>query len=296
MSEVPSYVSGVFGKRPDEPYVYPAPDEPPGGVVEGKRPDNGVTSASEALLASAGGLSYKYARRGTRLHPPREQPQRIFSFVRHGEAEHNPLIAAGKLSEGRALLDPGLTTLGHEQANKLAEELSSPHKQFDMIITSPLLRALQTTEHLVKVMDKCDVVVVSLHTENGIPIDGDPAAGTQCQRGSRGVAELQKAFPSEWDFRNLASPREWTDAGGWLAPRSVADRLQPFRDFLNALPTDKDILVVGHSGFYKKFLGQDQKMANCEVVTRGIDGPPEKRSAKQLEADMDPMQFLTSFV
>ena len=76
----------------------------------------------------------------------------------------------------------------------------------------------------------------------------------------------------------------------------VADRVGPFRDFLNGLPADKDILIVGHSGFYKKFLGQDQKMNNCEVVTRGIDGEPEKWDPKAKELAMDPMQFLTSFV
>jgi hypothetical protein len=30
------------------------------------------------------------------------------------------------------------------------------------------------------------------------------------------------------------------------------------------------VLVVGHSGFWKKFLGQDQKMANCELVERAV--------------------------
>ena len=39
-----------------------------------------------------------------------------------------------------------------------------------------------------------------------------------------------------------------------------------------ALPPHKDVLVVGHAGFFKRLFGEDQKMGNCEVVTRGIDG------------------------
>ena len=70
-------------------------------------------------------------------------PSRTFSFVRHGEAAHNVLIAGGKAEEGRAILDPHLTELGNEQASKLADEVAPSYKNFDIIVTSPLSRAFR---------------------------------------------------------------------------------------------------------------------------------------------------------
>jgi broad specificity phosphatase PhoE len=66
-------------------------------------------------------------------------PAQLF-FVRHGEAEHNPLIVKGKaeandavLAEGRSILNPRLTDMGKEQAAGLATAgfvclLSPPRK------------------------------------------------------------------------------------------------------------------------------------------------------------------------
>jgi broad specificity phosphatase PhoE len=38
-----------------------------------------------------------------------------FFFIRHGEGEHNALIAAGHKAEGRGVLDPKLTEAGRAQ-------------------------------------------------------------------------------------------------------------------------------------------------------------------------------------
>ena len=69
-----------------------------------------------------------------------------------------------------------------------------------------------------------------------------------------------------------ADEAQWTTdgRGGSFHPLGVAERLELFRTFLHGLPEDAAVLVVGHSGFWKKFLGQDQKMANCELVERAV--------------------------
>ena len=77
-----------------------------------------------------------------------------------------------------------------------------------------------------------------------------------------GIARNMRALPSFED----------TDIDE-IVPRSyyTYDPNQ-FREFLNGLPPHKDVLVVGHAGFFKRLFGEDQKMKNCEVVTRGLDG------------------------
>lgn len=199
-------------------------------------------------------------------------PSRTFSFVRHGEAAHNVLIAGGKAEEGRAILDPHLTELGNEQASKLADEVAPSYKNFDIIVTSPLSRALQTTAHVYDKMRNARVIVTALHTENGIPVGGDPKAGKPCQRGES-VATLRPRYPPTWDWAAVDHDRNWTtDGEGFFVPLPVQHRLPLFREFLERLPADKDILVVGHSGFFKELFGQEQKMANCELLTKALDG------------------------
>ena len=82
-------------------------------------------------------------------------PPRLF-FVRHGEAEHNPFIVKGKaepdpevaaplLKQGRSILNPRLTEKGREQAALLRKSLDESGQTFDLLITSPLARAVETS-------------------------------------------------------------------------------------------------------------------------------------------------------
>lgn len=196
---------------------------------------------------------------------------RTFSFVRPGEAAHNVLINGGSEAGGHALLDPALTAHGRAQAAALAEELREPQRQYDVVVTSPLARALETAAAIARTQDAVSVIVTPLHTENGIPLAGDTAAGAPCRRGAS-ADDLVARYPSDWDFSALRDGRAWaTDGAGWFYPAPVEARLPRFRQFLEALPLGKDILVVGHSGFFEKLLGQDQAVGNCEILTRGLD-------------------------
>ena len=57
----------------------------------------------------------------------------------------------------------------------------------------------------------------------------------------------------------------------YCAPLRRSRRAQVFRGFLRSqrLPPGARVAVVGHSGFFVRFLGGD-KMANCELVERPI--------------------------
>ena len=164
------------------------------------------------------------------------------------------------------MLDPALTEAGEAQALELAEALRPSERQFDLIVTSPLQRALQTASKIAETQDAVEIIVTSLHTETATP----PADA--CQRGSRDARAIAEEYP-RFDVARIRQPRDWLCAdGGWFAPRAAEDRLEEFREFLNALPPHKDVLVVGHAGFFKRLFGEDQKMGNCEVVTRALDG------------------------
>ena len=59
-------------------------------------------------------------------------------FVRHGQGDHNASI------KGWQLCDPPLNAKGEGQVKQLATELKPQLKQFDLIVVSPLTRAMQT--------------------------------------------------------------------------------------------------------------------------------------------------------
>lgn len=221
-----------------------------------------------------GARTFSFIRHGAAPRPTRSDAcERPPTRVVVGEAAHNPLISAGKKAEGRAILDPALTATGRAQAVALAEDLAQPQKQFDIVVTSPLTRALETAAAIYATQESARVVVTALHTENGIPVPGDPVAGNPCQRGAAADDLAARYASPDWDFSAVRDPRAWaTDGAGWFSPLRADDRIPLFRAFLGSLPPDKDVLVVGHSGFWKKLFGQDQIMANCEVLTRGLDG------------------------
>ena len=69
-------------------------------------------------------------------------------FIRHGESENNvqPGIAAG------ANFDAPMTERGHRQSVALGERLRTQGVEFDRIYSSTLVRAVQTTEGMLKGM------------------------------------------------------------------------------------------------------------------------------------------------
>lgn len=209
----------------------------------------------------------------------------LFFFTRHGEAAHNVLINTGKkegnlevVKRGRALFDPSLTTRGLSQAKALAESISA--HPVSLIVTSPLQRALETTELVWRHIPGTRVIVSSLHTENGMVVQGDDVAGAPCQLG-KSVDEIRSTFPAAWDFSPLDDTATWcrrADYNGFFHPLQVEARIDLFSDFLRSLG-DINILVIGHSGFYTRFLG-GPKMANCEIIQRELSSLCKEEEAK----------------
>ncbi|MFN5602739.1 MAG: histidine phosphatase family protein, partial [Acidimicrobiaceae bacterium] len=65
-------------------------------------------------------------------------------IIRHAQPEW--------VRDGLNVVNPPLTELGHKQAEAVAQSLQSEH--FDDIYVSPLTRALQTADPILKVLNR----------------------------------------------------------------------------------------------------------------------------------------------
>ena len=202
-------------------------------------------------------------------------------FVRHGEAEHNPFIVKGKadgddqvLREGRSILNPRLTAKGKAQAQALAAQLKDSGEVFDLCVTTPLARAIETAQ--LAFGSAANNFIVN---PDGVETADPKLAGPQ--RG-HSKADTIAAFPfvAEWD---LSLIREDGDGANWVLgdaveptepsggrcgpayinPVGVTERIAPLAEWLKSLPHER-VVVVGHSGVFDKLLGKQMK--NCEIV------------------------------
>ncbi|MGU3538722.1 histidine phosphatase family protein [Methylobacterium sp. A54F] len=190
------------------------------------------------------------------------QPTRIVC-LRHGESTFN---AAHRL-DGR---DPGhidarLTPRGRAQADAARARLAGI--PFDLVVTSPLTRAIETTMRVFGTHPAQPRVLVEvLHRE---------CQESSCDVG-RAASEIAADFP-HLDIAHL--PEIWwhaegqPTAGGYhVEPRHLFDaRVAGFREWLRARP-ERTIAVVGHGTFFAHLTGI--WLDNCESTELDLAGEP----------------------
>lgn len=181
---------------------------------------------------------------------------KIVHCIRHGQSTFNAVYAP---SRGDPLhFDARLSDLGHRQVHDAAEIVSDT--AYDLVVTSPLTRALQTTfgafgEHPARP----PIIVEALHRE---------LLANSCDVG-RAPHLLREEFPRV-AFDHLEEVwwhREGTaDARGiHVEPiETLQARVAAFRGWLAARP-EKTIAVVGHGTFFFHLTG-GHHFANCEIV------------------------------
>ena len=89
------------------------------------------------------GLAYKCRRLCTGRKSPLKKSDSLLAtkrvcFIRHGQGDHNATL------KGWQLVDPPLNAKGEGQVQTLARELEPFLDEVDLIVTSPLTRAMQT--------------------------------------------------------------------------------------------------------------------------------------------------------
>lgn len=188
--------------------------------------------------------------------------------IRHGESTYNALHEATGRDPG--LIDAPLSERGHAQVEAARARLHDV--PFDLVVTSPLTRALQTTAGIFSDHPaKPSILVEVLHRE--------------CQEAScdigRATSVLAQEFPA---FQLGHLPETWwyaegaPGASGYHAePRHLFNaRVAGFRDWLAARP-EQAIAVVGHCTFFYHLAGR--WLANCEVMALDLGTAPPRRAS-----------------
>jgi broad specificity phosphatase PhoE len=180
---------------------------------------------------------------------------KIVHCIRHGQSTFNAHWEAH--GEDPMHFDAPLTELGLRQVEERAPELR--RHPYELVVTSPLTRAIQTTMGLFRGHPSNPPVIVEcLHREH---------LESSCDVG-RATALLAQDFPhlsfghlDEIWWHNEGDPGE----RGFVSEPShmFEERVDRFKDWLKARPEGL-IAVVGHGTFFSRITGRF--MANCEVA------------------------------
>lgn len=182
-------------------------------------------------------------------------------LLRHAQSLYN--AAFEKDGKDPMIFDAGLSTYGLDQAKKLGDQLSDILPKIELIITSPLRRALETTLGL---KSQVPIIVSSLPREQ---LEASCDIGTP-------TSLLQKQFPTLsfdhleeiWWYTNLQNQsyddhREMFKKQRYVEPLElVQERVFQFREWLKKQSQDY-ILVIGHADFFKEYCGQ--WLDNCQI-------------------------------
>eukprot|EP01130_Rhizamoeba_saxonica_P009186 TRINITY_DN3739_c0_g2_i1.p1 TRINITY_DN3739_c0_g2~~TRINITY_DN3739_c0_g2_i1.p1 ORF type:complete len:203 (+),score=36.18 TRINITY_DN3739_c0_g2_i1:373-981(+) len=189
-------------------------------------------------------------------------------LIRHAESTHNRFRTdyPERLDEDPFFFDAGLSPLGVEQATKLSKTLDI-HPE--LIVVSPLLRALDTLNIIFSHYEKMPPVIV-------LPIVSE-AIDNACDIGT--PTSMLKELHPDFNFEHLEeeiwfyAPDNVTALNykdEFLAHRWSEDhdimhqKIDSFKEWIKQRK-EKSIAVIGHSMYFKIFLNAEEKLANCEV-------------------------------
>ena len=180
--------------------------------------------------------------------------------IRHGESTFN--AAWTKEAVDPLLFDAPLSESGVEQVRLARTTLAG--RRFELVITSPLTRALQTTAGLFDSHPSRPRVVVSALVRESVE--------NSCDIG-RSPSLLAADFPP-LEFAHLDDP--WWHVDGAPDARGICvepveviqARVAEFRAYVVSRP-EKLIAVVAHGTFLFHLTGK--VLANCEIAEARID-------------------------
>jgi broad specificity phosphatase PhoE len=184
-------------------------------------------------------------------------------IIRHGQSTfnaHNDVTGEDPLH-----FDACLSQLGLQQVEAIRVALSG--RQYDLVITSPLSRAIQTALGIFG--GSVPIVVDAMHRE---------WVNWSCDIG-RPPAELSRDFPN-LDFVHLSD--SWWQTDGPINEHGIRcetkdallSRIATFKKMIVTRKEDR-IAVVGHGEFFYHLVGR--QLQNCELVewncAEGLRGP-----------------------
>lgn len=178
-------------------------------------------------------------------------------LIRHGQSVFNAAFDSVKRIDPM-IFDAPLSKIGIGQASALRSEVHG--LGVELIVTSPLTRAIQTTLHAFG-PDHAPIRVECLHRER-LEHSGDVG---------RSPKLLRSDFP-HLAFDHLDDPWWHCDRANPQGivvetEETLLGRVSTFRDWLKARP-EKTIAVVGHGTFLNRLTGHHFK--NCERLTLSL--------------------------
>ena len=216
-------------------------------------------------------------------------------WIRHGEGIHN---AAEKKfgkdhwenveAKKEIYFDPDLNAVGFDQAESLSKSLqpslASGDLTVDLIIVSPLTRAIRTAELAFSaIWDHVPVVAVELARERH---------GKNICDKRRTVTELKKAFPHvDFNEHMFAEADEWHTERR-ETPEEVRERVKRLMRWIMDLPAET-VAVVGHSDFMSHAVEvagfSPHWPANCELVPMLLKLDDHDHAREKINIDRDPV-------
>lgn len=160
-------------------------------------------------------------------------------IVRHGQVPHNAL---GQYNTA----DEDLTELGIQQAEELKDKIKNLH--FDIVISSPLLRATHT-EYILTNYDSSIITDERLRERNCGTLSGQPLEVTNREE--------------YWNYNSNIQ---------YGINENIQDFFKRVYAFLDELKTKdyKSVLIVAHSGVSKAFSGYFEGIQDGKFLNRGL--------------------------
>lgn len=180
--------------------------------------------------------------------------------IRHGESTFNAAWRAAAVDPLH--FDAPLSSVGVEQVRQARRALE--HLPVELVVTSPLTRALQTTAGLFDGHRHSPRIVVHAlmreRVENSCDV-GRPPAELAVEFPALDLAHLDDVW---WHAEGVPDMR-----GICIEPvASVAARALQFKSYLRTRP-ERCIAVVGHGTFFFHLTGR--MLANCETADVELD-------------------------
>lgn len=177
---------------------------------------------------------------------------RTVHLIRHGQSEFNRIWA--ETGKDPLLRDAPLSAFGHQQIHvtRAAAESLQP----DVVLVSPLTRALQTADGLFG-KTSVPIIVDAIHREKVTNSDdvGSPPDLLRSRFPHLSFDHLDDHWWHRGPLDELGVPVE--------PDTSVDERVAAFRRALSQR-TEQRIVVVGHGNFFARLVGRH--LDNCEIV------------------------------
>jgi len=155
----------------------------------------------------------------------------LLLLIRHGETERVELESG--------VADPPLTATGHNQARRLADWLAD-HERIDHLVTSPLLRARQTTAPVAKRLGREAEVVMSL---------------AEFDAGSNSYIPMEEMRATrDPRFRAMVEGR-WDELGSTIDPEDFRRIAVATLDGIAATHRGQTVAVICHGAIINAYLG-----------------------------------------